>query len=322
MSTRTLVVDTPSEIEGLRRLWTEVHAGGETTIFQSFEWNRLAARVFTDREKPRICVVENQNGAAIIPASVTSTGVRLLGDELFDYRDVLAIGDEDEPLSAAWRELARAGAGLDVSALRGDEVRGRWEGMGFDASPFVSAPCVRQCDIDAERFVSLHNRSGRLLRRLAKEGAAVKRYPGSDSILVRRIYELKANQDVTDGTNLFTDEARREFLVAAAATTPSDVFTLETASTLVAALVTFRDGCTRRFYTTYYDRSWAHFSPGIAVLFEATRLSLAEGLDCDYMTGEQAHKLRFATSSVPLYRVHATAEDLAALRRSERLMVA
>ncbi len=45
--------------------------------------------------------------------------------------------------------------------------------------------------------------------------------------------------------------------------------------------------------------------------------SLAAGLDCDYMTGEQPYKMRLATNSVPLYNVRATAEELAALEKRE-----
>jgi CelD/BcsL family acetyltransferase involved in cellulose biosynthesis len=88
------------------------------------------------------------------------------------------------------------------------------------------------------------------------------------------------------------------------------VYTLTQRATLVAALVTFRDGNTRRFYTTYYDHAWAHFSPGMVLLFEITRQSLEEGLNCDYMTGEQPHKTRLATGGVPLFRVECPREVL------------
>jgi hypothetical protein len=40
------------------------------------------------------------------------------------------------------------------------------------------------------------------------------------------------------------------------------------------------------------------------------------------MTGEQPYKMRLATSSVPLYRVHATPEQLAALDRTQELKMA
>jgi CelD/BcsL family acetyltransferase involved in cellulose biosynthesis len=63
------------------------------------------------------------------------------------------------------------------------------------------------------------------------------------------------------------------------------------------------------------DPGWASHSPGIALLFEATRQTLCEGLDCDYMTGEQPYKLRFSTASQSLYKVDATAEQLAAIKR-------
>ena len=136
------------------------------------------------------------------------------------------------------------------------------------------------------------------------------------------VYDRKAAQDTGPAENLFADPARRDFLVAAAAMTPCDVFTLESAGTLVAAIVTFRDRETRRFYTTYFDRAWAHYSPGVALLFEATRASLAEGLHCDYMTGEQPHKMRFATASMPLFRVYATADQLVNVARAETALAA
>ena len=63
------------------------------------------------------------------------------------------------------------------------------------------------------------------------------------------------------------------------------IYALEQAEELVAAVLTFRDGGIRRFYTIYFDPAWAHYSPGQALLFEATALSLEEGLSCDYMTG-------------------------------------
>jgi hypothetical protein len=45
---------------------------------------------------------------------------------------------------------------------------------------------------------------------------------------------------------------------------------------------------------------------------------LIAGVDCDYMTGEQPYKLRLATVSVPLYRLRATAHQLAALGNLDR----
>ena len=90
----------------------------------------------------------------------------------------------------------------------------------------------------------------------------------------------------------------------------------------IAALVTFVDGEVRRFYTTWMNPTWGKHSPGIALLFEATRLTLAEGLDCDYMTGEQPYKLRLATRRIPLHRIRATAGELAGVASAEQTQAA
>ena len=47
------------------------------------------------------------------------------------------------------------------------------------------------------------------------------------------------------------------------------------------------------------------------MLFEATARSLADGLHCDYMTGEYPYKLRFANASRPLYQLAVNAQQLA-----------
>jgi CelD/BcsL family acetyltransferase involved in cellulose biosynthesis len=64
------------------------------------------------------------------------------------------------------------------------------------------------------------------------------------------------------------------------------------------------------------------YSPGVALLYEVTRASLAENLDCDYLTGEQEYKMRFATSVMPLYRVDVTAGELAESLRQRSFAIA
>jgi CelD/BcsL family acetyltransferase involved in cellulose biosynthesis len=48
----------------------------------------------------------------------------------------------------------------------------------------------------------------------------------------------------------------------------------------------------------------------MTLLFEVARSSLAHGLDCDFMTGEQPYKVRLATSRCPLFSVAASAQTL------------
>jgi CelD/BcsL family acetyltransferase involved in cellulose biosynthesis len=297
-------------MESLRPAWDALYRTADYTIFQSFSWNHLAARAFP---KNNLCIVyaEGQEGAALIPGVAEQGGLAFLGDAMFDYRDVLACG-EPSALRQAWSQLAGLGLRFSLNGLRGVSRLPRWRMLGFEPQPFVSAPRARRADCTAEEFPARHVRSRRLLQRLISAGAELRRYSGAASALVRHIYERKAKQSLRSGENLFANSDRVDFMVALAALNPADceIFTLESGACLVAALVCFRDSGVRRFYTIDYDRKWASYSPGVALVFEATRCSLAEGLDCDYMTGEQPHKMRFATSSEPLFRIEASCRDL------------
>lgn len=309
---RLRIACSPAGIDLLRSPWERLYFPDRHTVFQSFAWNRLAAEAFADRERPYVVYAENATGAAIIPAAVTASGITLLGETLFDYRDVLVAGDGGA-LSAAWRELAALELPFSVAGLRGaaDEWR------AFDLRPFSEAPFVPAQDIQEH---AAHSRAGRLVRRLERLDAGFRRYDGSSAALLRSIYRRKAVQFGAE--NLFTDPRRVDFMVRVLALAPAavDVFTFETAGEIIAALVTLRDGNVRRFYTTWFDNAWAHQSPGTALLFEVTSQSLAEGLDCDYMTGAQPHKLRFRTASLPLFRAKASAEQLARIASEQAEM--
>jgi CelD/BcsL family acetyltransferase involved in cellulose biosynthesis len=310
---RISIVRSAGGLEPLRGAWERLYQDGEYSIFQSPDWNLLAARAFADRAAPMVIRAEGDSGAAIIPACVTNEGISFLGEALFDYRDVLTAG-EDRILRRAWEQVAAEQKPLSLTALRGERARRQWEGLGFSTTPFCAAPAVRRADGSADEFAARHTRSGRLLRRLERAGVEFRIHNGAEKELVRHVYQSKAQQLAGRPENLFADDARIDFLVAIAGRDSGcEIFTLETAGTLVAAMVTFRERQVRRFYTVYHDPGWAHHSPGTALLYEVTRRSLEQGLDCDYMTGEQPHKMRFATHSTPLFRVEAPTAELTRL---------
>lgn len=116
--------------------------------------------------------------------------------------------------------------------------------------------------------------------------------------LVRRMYELKAQHE---SGSLFRDPLRIEALVEMAASARTEVFTIEHDGEIVAAVLTFIDDDVCRFYGTYYDARWARYSPGVSLLYRVILQAQARGLDFDFMTGEQAYKMRFASEVVPLY---------------------
>lgn len=295
-----IVAQTLHQIDGLRAAWEWLYRQQrDATFFQSFRWNRMAAQCFLF-EQPYVVFVESDSGAALIPAAVRrNSELRLLGEELFDYRDVLHAGNSSL-LTYAWSHLAGIGLPLSATPLRGGPGLRHWD--GFEVSDFCNAPYVAG-EIGAAEFASSHPRAARQLRRLARAGVTLGHYSGDSTSLLREIYFLKGALTNSRGKSLFADFRRVNFMLAAGRSAPEQcqIFTLESGTTLVAALVTFRESNVRRFYTTYFDPAWARYSPGLALLFEATRLSLDEGLLCDYMTGEQDYKLRLATGSIQLY---------------------
>jgi CelD/BcsL family acetyltransferase involved in cellulose biosynthesis len=307
---RVSIYTSVGEFENLRSRWESICLAGQATIFQDFDWNLLAARIFAHREAPFVVCAEASYGIAIIPAVRRSTdrSLRILGEELFDYRSFLHNGDE-LVLRAALSALAQTKGCLEVVAVRESERQPVMDEL--DLLPFTVAPSVDCAEISAECFAGAH-RLGRNLRRFQKLGFDLRTYHGDSSELLREIYASKAAQDPA---SLFHDPCRVEFIVQAAQMAPQtcEIFALESGPRLAAALVTWRDGGFRRFYTGWFDREYGKLSPAMTLVYEATRQSLAAGLNCDYMTGGQSYKLRLATGSMRLYRLQATPEQLAAL---------
>jgi len=304
----------------VRPLWEQLCEDGRYTLFQSFELNLLAAERFADREEPYVVCAESDGGAAIIPAALRRNDgtIRLLGEELFDYRAFLHSGDDDV-LRTALEALGELGRPLEIVAMRGTDRNVVTDEL--ELLPFAAAPGVICAQISAEEFAAGHSRLARNLRRMEKLGFELRRYDGTNHELLRSIYAAKAEQSES---SLFHDPARIKFLVSAAAKMPNvfEIFTLENGETIAAAVVTLRDAEWRRFYTGWFAVEYRKHSPALALIFEITRQSLAQGLDCDYMTGEQPYKMRLATNSVPLYRVRATAEQLAAVGKARQLLTA
>jgi CelD/BcsL family acetyltransferase involved in cellulose biosynthesis len=304
----------------VRPLWKELCVAGRYTIFQDFELNLLAAERFAESEEPYVISAESESGAAIVPAALRRRDgtIRLLGEELFDYRAFLHRGD-DEVLRAALGALGELGRPLEIVAVREANRSGVTEEL--ELLPFAAAPGVSCRQVSAEEFAAGHSRLARNLRRMERLGFQLRRHDGANQKLLRSIYAAKAEQSES---SLFHDSTRVEFLVSAAAKMPNvfEIFTLENGETMAATLVTLRDGGWRRFYTGWFAAEYQKHSPALVLIFAVTRQSLEQGLDCDYMTGEQRYKMRLATNSVPLHRVSASSEALSAPGAMRELPVA
>jgi CelD/BcsL family acetyltransferase involved in cellulose biosynthesis len=319
LAPQVTIIRSEREISATRSLWERLYREGNYTVFQDFFWNLLASTAFPGRESPTVICAQASYGAAILPAVLRSDhqSLGLLGEELFDYRTCLHCG-EPEVLACALAELARFQLPLrfvaresDCHSALGDMVVER----------FSAAPAVHCADISSADFEARHRRLARNFRRLARLGFSLKSYDGSQTGLIRSVYQRKAARDPD---SLFHDGLRIDFLVDAARIDPSafEIFTLENGSSLGAALVTIRDRGWRRFYTGWFDPGLEKHSPGMVLIFEVTRRSLEAGIHCDYMTGEQPYKMHLATRSETLYRLSATAGQLSALGRIDQRLSA
>ncbi len=311
------VCTSSEELLRLRPLWDSLYSSGRYTVFQDFWLNVLAAERFSHREQPYVVCTESSNGAAIVPAVLRHSdhSIRLLGEELFDYRCFLHSGD-DQVLRVALAALSSLGRPLEIVAMReADSGMSQTVINELQMLPFAAAPGVRCAETSAEQFAAAHGRLARNLRRLERLGLERRSYNGDNPQLLRSIYAGKAAQH---SSSLFHDPARIEFLISAAALMPElfEIFTLEKDSVPTAAVVTLLDRGCRRFYTGWFSPEYEKHSPALALIYEITQQSLATGLDCDYMTGEQPYKMRLATSSVPLYRMKATPQQLAAVAQT------
>ncbi|MGC2696993.1 MAG: hypothetical protein WA738_14505, partial [Candidatus Angelobacter sp.] len=219
----------------IRGPWESIVADGNYTVFQSFELNLLAVRVFAGREEPFVICVESPNGTAIVPTAVrhSDKSLRLLGEELFDYRCVLHQGDP-EILRSALAVLAQRELPLEIVAVR--ERAGRALSGDLPLLPFCKAPAVRCLDISAHAFAGAHPHLARNMRRLDRLGFKLRRDSGENSGLLRSIYERKAAQDPN---SLFHDSVRADFMVNAAMLLPElfEIVTLEDGNSMAAALV-------------------------------------------------------------------------------------
>jgi CelD/BcsL family acetyltransferase involved in cellulose biosynthesis len=304
------------ELDRLRTRWTWLEKQCEGTLFQSYELNRRAAGWFAARETPHVIVAESDSGMAIIPAVRRERELGLIGETLFDYRDVLSAGDPGV-LEQAWRELAGAGVPLEVTALRGTAALERWHSLG--PVEFCNAPTTRRCDLTVSEFVASHHKSAKASRRLARAGLRLVRRESRLQAFAEWVYRRKAEW-CGKSQNLFADRVRQNFMrhIVCSGVVNCTIWSYETNNDEVAAaLVTLRHGDIRHFYTIHHDLRWERLSPGQVMIFDVTRESLAEGLDIDFMTGEYDYKNRLATAMVPLFRVAASVPQIASWKHQE-----
>ena len=166
--------------------------------------------------------------------------------------------------------------------------------------------------------MAAHWKAAKASRRLAHNGFRLVRQEDGSRPIAEWVYRRKAEWS-GKSENLFRDKQRQDLMIHIVHNGVCDCTVwryLTDDGNIAAALVTFRNESIRHFYTIHHDRRWERFSPGQVLIFDVTRESLAEGLDVDFMTGEYPYKNRLATNMVPLFRVAASAAQLASWKTS------
>ncbi len=297
--TRITICRSAAELDNIAGLWEYLFSQREYSIFQTFVWNRLVAKLFADRESPYVVAVESDAGAAIIPAVVVASNcLVLLGEELFDYRDCLWSGDATL-LQYGWTKLANLGLPFRCKAVRGEPGM-HWQ--GFAITDFTRA--MSSTPGLAASTIKLQEQFERLIRC----GCRVETIAAKPE-LVQEMYEARAR---THARDLFQDPLRIEMITAMVRHAPegASLHRMLHGDTVVSTVLTFRDGEWDRFYGTHYDRAWAKYSPGVSLAWWVREQTLERGRKLDYMTGEQHYKQRLADSSTSLYIVSADAAQL------------
>jgi CelD/BcsL family acetyltransferase involved in cellulose biosynthesis len=297
-----------AEMDALRPLWIQLCSANPVTMFQGFVWNSLAAQLFAQREAPYIVCVETDSSVAIIPAVIRKLSRKLafLGEELFDYRDVLTVGDESA-LRMAWGMLATLGLPFELKAVRG-EIQSQWR--GFDVTRFSGAPFAT-----SNTPQRTHPRLQRKLATLLNRGCELASHQCA-AARVGKMYRLKADQD---SQCLFRDPTRVRMIEAMVETCAEgcELLALERDTELVASALSFRDRNWRRFYGTYYSTGWGDLSPGVTLVNRLLENTMRDGLHLDLMTGEQPYKIRLAQDIMPLFRISADAARLVDIANGE-----
>ena len=310
MPCETRIVRSAEEIAELEPVWRRCFLiDPYATIFQSYEWNLSMAEHLPHIERPLvICSQDADGNATIVPAaeSLASDCLTLLGECLSDYRSILTTDASSPTIQSAFLALANERKWLLYTALLPEHHAVLDE---FSTEGFCGAPHKTPCP--GSEFAARHGRMFSRLRKLERHGFDVVEHDGSDEQLVRWIYARKSQ---ADEHCLFRAPHRVNAIVTAfrALASKVRVFTLRRDGLIIAAVIVLIDSARgfARFYTNWFDADWRHFSPGMVLLYEASRRVLDAGLGCDYLTGEQPYKLRMADCSRYLRRVKASPEEL------------
>jgi CelD/BcsL family acetyltransferase involved in cellulose biosynthesis len=346
------------DLDALEAEWRRLEAGGDCTVFQSFDWLATWYRHIGQRQlvTPAVVIGRRADGQPLflIPLAVTRGIVRRLtwlGTDLCDYNAPLLAHDfADHVAPAEFRALwSQICAQLQNSPQHRHDIIdltkmpvtvGRQDNpfMQLDVGLNPSGAHLTQLQgtwdefYQARRSSSTRRRDRTKRKRLGEIGEVRFITPQAADDIARTmetLIEQKSKSFAHMGVaNIFTPPGHRDFYFDLA-TNPRTrhlvhVSRLEVGSTWAAAnLGLMFGGCYYHVLASYDDGEVSRYGPGAAHLRDLLCYAIGRGLRCfDFTIGDERYKLEWSDSSISLYD-HVTSASargwpVAALTRGRR----
>lgn len=319
-------IATLDELDHLRTGWL-ILTGGLPAMFQSFGWNRAWYNAFPDRFDKIQVFTLRRNGqvVALLPCYQKGNCLRLAGDTLCDFQDIIALTSEDaeqfmielfsharkENLHFHFHQLSERGKLWPLIKIYADAT-------GFDYYKKVIGPCPWfKLSDDGESFLvatkaKLRKRVRRALRKL-EELAPEHEYSILDhsQITSSTIDDIAAlherNQHRKEGDSIFSNESYREFLLETAQEPDTGIHIIEVRSKsgdLIAFDLGFHANSRFYAYLGSYDEPYSGGSPGVCLLhWQMDRLPLMEISEYDFLCGSEGYKFDYAKEAYKIVSV-------------------
>jgi CelD/BcsL family acetyltransferase involved in cellulose biosynthesis len=309
-----------SDVDRIRGDWERL-TGESPAAFQSFGWNRAWIRHFQSKYEALAVFVlyRNSRAVGIFPCFRKGTRLRMIGDEICDFQDVIVESPNDAKVLLASVLLSAKSNGLHLDLRKLSERGMLWpllqteaEKYGFSFFHKVYGRCPWfSLEDSAGEFLtrskaSLRKRIRRALRRLEDLAPDSKNNfldeSGIDRKTIGDIAALhQANQHRKEGSSIFENEAYRNFLTEAAGSADVGMRVLEIRNRegeLVAFDLGFERG--ERFYAYLgaFDELYSGGSPGMCLLHWQMDVFPLRGVrHYDFLCGEESYKFDYATET-------------------------
>ncbi len=314
------------ELEGIRTDWL-ILTGGKPAIFQSFGWNRTWYEAYSNTFDEALIFVLKRNGqvVALLPCYRKGNRIRLAGDSLCDFQDLIALTAEDaeqfivELFSHARKK--RFHFHFHQLSDRGNLwplIKRYAPNTGFDYYEKVLGPCPWfELSEDGESFLvaakaKLRKRIRRALRRLEDLAPGHEyRLLGHSQITASTIDDIAAlherNQHRKEGNSIFANESYRNFILNAAQEPDTGIHIVEVRAKtgeLIAFDLGFHSDSRFYAYIGSYDAPYSGGSPGVCLLhWQMDRLPLMGIKEYDFLCGSESYKFDYAENTYNIMSV-------------------